>query len=244
MQKTVAWYVFCVLFSAIILKMGSCLPSQLNDVPVDGASAVCSTCNFEGWAEICPQWLCYEHMHTQNKILATRILQRRFCCHVCAGWECFPCGATHGQSYSVPHAPLPCCANARYILLVHQHQPPHPRHWHWCHAPPHTRRHWQSHSRAVHLVCLLNGCTRTQAQTTCVRRRQRHRSPTCQSMPNTLQVDGLACITGHMPAPYKTHPYWWISASILVCLFVCSLDPRTCMLVCWDSFILWRQDHT
>ena len=54
-QKTVACYVFCVLFSAIILKMGSCLPSQLNGAPVDGAAAVCSTCHFESWAEICPQ---------------------------------------------------------------------------------------------------------------------------------------------------------------------------------------------
>ena len=51
-----------------------------------------------------------------------------------------------------------------------------------------------------------NGCTRTQAQTTCVRQRQRHKPRTCQSMANTLQVDGLAHITGLTQAPYKTHP--------------------------------------
>ena len=51
-----------------------------------------------------------------------------------------------------------------------------------------------------------NGCTRTNAQTTCVRQRQRHRPRTCQSMTNTLQVDGLVRISGLTPAPYKTHP--------------------------------------
>ena len=51
-----------------------------------------------------------------------------------------------------------------------------------------------------------NDRTRTQAQTTYVRQRQRHRPRTCQSMANTLQVDGLARITGLTQAPYKTHP--------------------------------------
>ena len=36
--------------------------------------------------------------------------------------------------------------------------------------------------------------------------RQRHKPRTCQSMINTLQVDGLACIPGLTPAPYKAHP--------------------------------------
>ena len=51
-----------------------------------------------------------------------------------------------------------------------------------------------------------NGCTRTQAQTTCVNQRQWHKPRTCQLMANTLQVDGLARITGLTQAPYKTHP--------------------------------------
>ena len=41
---------------------------------------------------------------------------------------------------------------------------------------------------------------------TCVRQRQRHRPRTCQSMANTLQVDGLARISGLTPAPTPTHP--------------------------------------
>jgi len=41
---------------------------------------------------------------------------------------------------------------------------------------------------------------------TCVTQRQRHRPRTCQSMANTLQVDGLARITGLTQAPHKTHP--------------------------------------
>jgi len=48
-----------------------------------------------------------------------------------------------------------------------------------------------------------NGCTRNQAQTTCVTLRQRHKPRTCQSMANTLQVDGLARITGLTPAPIQ-----------------------------------------
>ena len=51
-----------------------------------------------------------------------------------------------------------------------------------------------------------NGCTRNQAQTTCVTLRQRHKPRTCQSMANTLQVDRLARITGRTQARYKTHP--------------------------------------
>ena len=54
-----------------------------------------------------------------------------------------------------------------------------------------------------------NDRTRTQAQTTCVRQRQRHRPRTCQSMANTLQVDGLARF---------------------VCLFVCWYKPRKIIL--------------
>ena len=55
MQKTVACCVFDVLFSAINLKMGSCLPIQLKGSPVVGADAVCGTYHFESWAEICPR---------------------------------------------------------------------------------------------------------------------------------------------------------------------------------------------
>ena len=50
--------------------------------------------------------------------------------------------------------------------------------------------------------------------------RQRYRPHTCQSMVNTLQVDGLARISGLTPALYKRHPeppkgippclVWWI----------------------------------
>ena len=36
--------------------------------------------------------------------------------------------------------------------------------------------------------------------------RQRHKSRTCKSMVNTLQVDRLARIPGLTPAPYKMHP--------------------------------------
>ena len=41
---------------------------------------------------------------------------------------------------------------------------------------------------------------------TCVRQRQLHRPRTCQSMANTLQVDGLVRISGLTQALYKTHP--------------------------------------
>jgi len=51
-----------------------------------------------------------------------------------------------------------------------------------------------------------NGCTRTQAQTTCVRQKQRHKPRTFQSMANTLQVDGLARIIGLTQARDRTHP--------------------------------------
>ena len=61
-----------------------------------------------------------------------------------------------------------------------------------------------------------NCCTRTQTQTTCVTLRQRHRPRMYQLMANTLQVDGLARITGLTQAPYKTQ-----RSLSLVCLFVC-----------------------
>ena len=67
MQKTVTCCVFCVSFSAIILKMRSCLPSQFNGAPVDGAAAVCSTCNFESWGRNMPSMtLLRTHAHTER----------------------------------------------------------------------------------------------------------------------------------------------------------------------------------